>query len=85
MLVLPHPVILANVLSFGVQTKGIGFIISWATNVPVVVEASSTSFNPIWSPVTASAPPRLLGVRAEMVAQAKEGRPQQDASQQPQK
>jgi hypothetical protein len=37
---LPYPVILTTAPSFGVQTNRFGFIISWATNVPVVVEAS---------------------------------------------
>ena len=33
------------------QTNGFGFIISWATNVSVVVEACTNLANPIWSPV----------------------------------
>jgi hypothetical protein len=37
---LPYPVILTTAPSFGVRTNRFGFIISWATNVPVVVEAS---------------------------------------------
>ena len=36
---------------FGVQTNPFGFIISWATNVPVVVEACTNLANPTWSPV----------------------------------
>jgi hypothetical protein len=35
-----------------VQTNGFGFIISWATNSPVVVEASTTLVNPIWAPLS---------------------------------
>jgi hypothetical protein len=50
--VLPNPVILNNGQSVGVQTNGFGFIISWATNIPVVVEACSSLASPIWSPVT---------------------------------
>lgn len=36
---------------FGVQSNAFGFIISWATNRPVVVEACTTLANPKWSPV----------------------------------
>ena len=49
---LPNPLILNNGPSFGVQTNGFGFIISWATNIPVVVEACTNLANPIWSPVS---------------------------------
>jgi hypothetical protein len=49
---LPNPVILAEHSPlFGVQSNGFGFIISWATNVPVVVEASTNLPNPTWSSV----------------------------------
>jgi hypothetical protein len=48
---LPHPVILDFGPSFGVQTNRFGFSISWATNLPVVVEASTNLANPIWSPL----------------------------------
>ncbi len=47
---LPNPLILNN--SFGIQTNQFGFIISWATNVPVVVEACTDLANPNWSPVS---------------------------------
>ena len=46
--VLPCPVILTTAPSFGIQTDRFGFVISWATNVPVVVEASTTLANAIW-------------------------------------
>ena len=49
--VLPNPRILSNGPSFEVQTNGFGFIISWATNLSVVVEACANLTNPIWSPV----------------------------------
>jgi len=52
---LPNPLILTTAPSFGVQTNGFGFIISWATNVPVVVEASPTLTTPTWSPVATNA------------------------------
>ncbi len=48
---LPYPAILSFGPNFGVQTNRFGFIFSWATNIPVVVEASTTLVNPIWSPV----------------------------------
>jgi hypothetical protein len=47
---LPYPLILNNNPGFGVQTNGFGFIISWATNVPVVVEACSLA-DPTWVPL----------------------------------
>jgi hypothetical protein len=47
---LPYPLIL-NSPSFGVQTNGFGFIISWATNISVVVEACTNFVNPVWQAV----------------------------------
>ena len=44
--VLPTPLILNNGPSFGAQTNGFGFIISWATNNSVVVEASTSLTSP---------------------------------------
>jgi hypothetical protein len=49
--VLPNPLILNNGPSFGVQTNTFGFIISWATNIPIVVEACTNLANSAWSPV----------------------------------
>jgi hypothetical protein len=48
---LPYPLILNNNPSFGVQTNGFGFIISWATNLPVVVQACTNLANATWVPV----------------------------------
>jgi len=48
---LPYPLILNNTPGFGVQSNGFGFTVSWATNLPVVVEASPTLSNLIWSPL----------------------------------
>jgi len=48
---LPNPLILNFGPGFGVQTNRFGFIISWATNSSVVVEASTDLGNPVWSPV----------------------------------
>jgi hypothetical protein len=47
--VLPYPLILTTAPGFGFQSNVFGFIISWATNVPVVVEASTGLANPVWS------------------------------------
>ena len=49
--VLPYPVILTTPPSFGVRTNQFGFIISWATNASVVVEACPDLVLPDWSPV----------------------------------
>ena len=48
---LPNPLILNSGSNFGLQTDGFGFIISWATNKSVVVEASTNLIDPTWSPV----------------------------------
>jgi hypothetical protein len=48
---LTNPLILNNGPSFGFQTNRFGFIISWATNIPVVVEACTNPAHPLWSPV----------------------------------
>ena len=48
---LPNPVILSKDSSFGVRDDQFSFSIFWATNATVVVEASTSLTNPIWSPV----------------------------------
>jgi hypothetical protein len=48
---LPKPLVLNHSSSFGVKTNRFGFIISWATNIPVVVEACADLLSPTWSPV----------------------------------
>jgi hypothetical protein len=48
---LTYPVILTTAPNFGIQTNQFGFIISWATNISVVVEASTNLTNPIWVPL----------------------------------
>ncbi len=48
---LPYPVILNNNPAFGVQTNRFGFVISWATNLSVVVEACTNLANHTWAPV----------------------------------
>ncbi len=47
---LPMPSILTLGASFGVQTNGFGFL-SWATNLTVVVEASTNLAQPNWTPL----------------------------------
>jgi hypothetical protein len=46
---LPYPLVLSG--SSGVQANQFGFTISWATNVPVVVEASTDLSDPVWTPI----------------------------------
>jgi hypothetical protein len=53
--VLPYPVILTSPPSFGIQTNAFGFIISWATNLSVVAEASPTLAHPVWVPLGTNA------------------------------
>ncbi len=53
--VLPHPMILTTAPIFGLQTNAFGFRISWATKVPVVVEASTNPVNSTWFPVSTNA------------------------------
>jgi len=50
--VLPYPVILTTAPGFGMQTNKFRFTISWATNVPVIVDAATTLADPAWSPMS---------------------------------
>jgi len=43
--------VLNNGPGFGVQTNKFCFIISWATNLSVVVEACTNLTSPVWRPV----------------------------------
>jgi len=52
---LPYPLILNSTPAFGVQSNGFGFAVSWATNLSVVVEASTGLNNPKWLPVITNA------------------------------
>ena len=52
---LPNPLILTSGPGFGVQSNAFGFIISWATNLPVVVEACTNPANLSWSPLKTNA------------------------------
>ena len=49
---MPYPLISNSTPGFGVQTNQFGFIISWATNLSVVVEACTNLANPVWLPVS---------------------------------
>jgi hypothetical protein len=49
---LPKPLVLNYEPNFGVKANRFGFIISWATNVPVVVEASTSLVTATWSPIS---------------------------------
>lgn len=48
----PNPTILAFGDRFGPTTNGFGFVISWATNVPVVVEACADMAHPTWMAIS---------------------------------
>jgi hypothetical protein len=48
----PNPTILDFGDSFGPSPSGFGFVISWATNVPVVVEASADLGGQGWAPIS---------------------------------
>ena len=48
---LPNPLILTFEPSFGVHTNKFSFVISWATNIPVVVEACTNLAGNTWQPV----------------------------------
>ena len=41
--------------SFGLQSNQLGFTISWATNISVVVEATADLTHPAWAPVATNA------------------------------
>jgi len=49
--ILPYPLMLKSGSSFGGQSNRFGFIVSWATNLPVVVEASANLLDPVWQPL----------------------------------
>jgi len=53
--VLPYPQILTTAPSFGMKANGFGFTISWAMDLSVVVEASTTLAQPVWLPLSTNA------------------------------
>jgi hypothetical protein len=48
---LPGPVILGSGQGLGVNTNGFGFTVSWATNLSIIVEATTNPANLFWTPV----------------------------------
>jgi len=48
---LPYPLVLNNGPGFGVQSNCFSFTISWATNLSVVVEATTNLAKPVWTPL----------------------------------
>ena len=55
---LPYPLILNDSPSFGVESNRFGFIISWVTNLSVVVEAcTNLGKNAVWVPVQTNSLP----------------------------
>jgi len=57
----PQPMILGGSGGLGMTTNGFGFTISWATNIPVVVEACTDLSNPVWTTVATNA--LILGAK----------------------
>ena len=53
---LPNPMILSTGPGFGVQSNSFGFVVSWATNIPVVVEACTNLDSPVWIPLQTNTP-----------------------------
>ena len=51
----PNPMIMGSGYGLGATSNGFAFTISWATNVPVVVEVCTNLANPVWKPVTTNA------------------------------
>ncbi len=54
---LPKPLIVNFGPSFGVRTNRFGFIVSWATNLSVAVEACTNLAVPVWSPLATNTLP----------------------------
>src|SRR5579859_1469546 len=52
---LPDPVILGRNYGLGVNSNGFGFTVSWATNVSIIVEATTNPANLFWTPVATNA------------------------------
>jgi hypothetical protein len=52
---LPYPIILSSAANFGIQSNGFGFIISWATNSQVAIDAATRLDSPTWMPVSTNA------------------------------
>jgi hypothetical protein len=52
---LPYPVILNRAPTFGLQKNQFGFTVSWSTNLPVLVAASTDLAKSSWSPVATNA------------------------------
>ena len=48
---LPNALILNNGRRFGVHGNRFGFIVSWATNISIVVEACTNLASPVWTPL----------------------------------
>jgi len=48
---LPYPVMLGQSSGLSTGASGFGFTISWATNLPVVIQACTNLVRPVWSPV----------------------------------
>ena len=51
----PYPLILTSTPAFGVQTNRFGFAISWAMNLPVIVQTCTNLARPVWLPIATNA------------------------------
>jgi hypothetical protein len=47
----PQPLILRSANGFGMESNGFSFIVAWATNTAIVVEACTNLVNPVWVPL----------------------------------
>ena len=52
---LPGPVILGSNYGLGLNANGFGFTVSWATNLSIIVEATTNPANVFWTPVATNA------------------------------
>ncbi|MCK6501138.1 MAG: leucine-rich repeat domain-containing protein, partial [Nitrospira sp.] len=51
-----NPTILDFGDRFGPSTNGLGFVVSWATNLPVIMEASTALDDSDWTPISTNTP-----------------------------
>jgi hypothetical protein len=47
----PKPTILGSGYGLGVRSNSFGFTISWATNLSIIVQATTNLANPVWTPL----------------------------------
>jgi hypothetical protein len=57
----PQPMVLKSGPSFGVTSGTFGFIISWATNATVIVDACTNLANAVWLPISTNTVTATIG------------------------